>query len=65
MFRLLILQDGILSVVLKSVLDQDPISPVLTDLHLEALDRRLKYVIDVIKDCVERMGSHNVLFENS
>ena len=65
MFRLLILQDGILSEVLKSILDQDPISPVLTDLHLEALDRRLKYVIDVIKGCIERMGSQNVLFENS
>lgn len=65
MYRLLVLQDGILSEVLKSVLSQDPISPIITDLHLQAVDRRLKYVIAVIKDCVQKMGSQNVLLHDS
>ena len=65
MYRLLVLQDGILGEVLKSVLSQDPIAPVLTDLHLQAIDRRLKYVIGVIKDCIGMMGSHNVLMNDS
>ena len=65
MFKLLVLQDGILGEVLKSVLSQDPVAPILTDLHLEAMDRRLKYVIGVIKDCIGKMGSQNVLFNGS
>ena len=60
-YRLLVVQDGILGEVLKSVLDQDPISPVLTDLHIQAIDRRLKYVLEVVQDCIQKLGTERVL----
>ena len=63
--RLLVVQDGILSEVLKSTLSQDPIAPVITDLHLQAIDRRLKYILDVIKDCIQKSGTEKVLLSDS
>ena len=63
--RLLVVQDGILSEVLKTTLSQDPIAPVITDLHLQAIDRRLKYILDVIKDCIQKSGTEKVLLSDS
>ena len=42
-----------LSSALASVLTSDPISPVLPDKHLLALDRRLEKTLGVVRDCLE------------
>ena len=41
-----------LSSVLASALTSDPISPVLADKHLLALDRRLAKTLGVVRDCL-------------
>jgi len=46
-----------LSSALNSSLVTDPISPVLEDKHLHALDRRLGQVLGVVRDCVKSKGS--------
>ena len=50
--RLLLLGKGVLSRVMKAVLSADPLSPVLTDRHLIALDRRLEHVLYEIEKCL-------------
>ena len=35
----------------------DPISPVLEESHLLALDRRLAAILDVVRDCLKSVGS--------
>ena len=35
----------------------DPISPVLEDSHLLALDRRLAIILGVVRDCIKSVGS--------
>ncbi|GFO00662.1 glycosaminoglycan xylosylkinase [Plakobranchus ocellatus] len=62
--RLLALQDGVLSRVLASVLEQDPIAPVLTQSHLEALDRRLEKVLHQVEECVDRVGIAAIVVDN-
>ncbi|XP_061169681.1 glycosaminoglycan xylosylkinase-like [Saccostrea echinata] len=59
--RLLTLSDGILSQVLRNVLKQDPISPILTEEHYQALDRRLKIVLEKIKTCLDNKQENRVL----
>ncbi|KAL3870931.1 hypothetical protein ACJMK2_038959 [Sinanodonta woodiana] len=65
--RLLVLQDGILSEVLEVTLTQDPlnnIDPILTTLHLQALDRRLKIILDHVQQCFHKYGPNKVLIQN-
>ena len=45
--------DTPLSSALNQSLSSDPISPVLPDQHLLALDRRLAVILDVVRDCVK------------
>lgn len=40
----------------------DPIAPVLWPPHLEALDRRLITVLQVIRDCIDNNGADDVIF---
>ncbi|KAK6195413.1 hypothetical protein SNE40_000850 [Patella caerulea] len=54
--RLLSLQGGILSSVLRGVLDGDPIAPVINDKHLIALDRRLKSALNEVDICISKYG---------
>ncbi|XP_059171966.1 glycosaminoglycan xylosylkinase-like [Physella acuta] len=62
--RLLALQDGILSKVLEGVLSHDPIAPVLTRQHLEALDRRLVTVLEQIQLCLDKFGISAVVTDS-
>ena len=59
--RLQLLSKGVLSRVMKAVLSADPLSPVLTDRHLNALDRRVEHVLYEIKKCIIEHDSDSVL----
>lgn len=56
--------DGILSEVLEDVLSVDPIAPVITDLHLQAMDRRLKIILNTIKLCIAKFNVDKVIIKN-
>lgn len=43
-----------LSLVMAESLAKDPITPVLLNSHLTALDRRLRIILRVINDCVAK-----------
>ncbi|BFZ03726.1 hypothetical protein BsWGS_06764 [Bradybaena similaris] len=48
-----------LSEVMRKSLSSDPLSPILLEPHLNALDRRLAKVIKAISDCIHRGKSWN------
>ncbi|XP_069012014.1 pseudokinase FAM20A [Embiotoca jacksoni] len=50
-----------LSDVMRESLEGDPLRPVLTELHLLALDRRLQKVLRVVQRCVRRLGEDEVI----
>ncbi|XP_069793812.1 glycosaminoglycan xylosylkinase isoform X2 [Narcine bancroftii] len=62
--RLNYLKNGVLSTAMRTAMSHDPISPILTDAHLEAMDRRLMSVIATIKQCIEQFGTETVLVED-
>ncbi|XP_078263548.1 glycosaminoglycan xylosylkinase isoform X2 [Rhinoraja longicauda] len=62
--RLNYLKNGVLSTTMRTAMSHDPISPVLTDAHLEAMDRRLMSVMATIKQCIEQFGTDTVLVED-
>lgn len=62
---LLILQDGVLSTMLRRMLDQDSIAPVLDEKYYTALDRRLLHVLDAVRDCIGVKGQGHVLITNT
>ncbi|XP_051551009.1 extracellular serine/threonine protein kinase FAM20C-like [Myxocyprinus asiaticus] len=60
--RLLSLPPYRLSDVMRASLSQDPlamVAPLLTELHLSALDRRLATVIQTIQDCLQQHQHHS------
>ncbi|CAD5116676.1 DgyrCDS5542 [Dimorphilus gyrociliatus] len=61
--RLQMLTDGVLSEVLKTVMELEPLAPVLTQPHLLALDRRLKVVMDKAHWCMKQYGEMNILVD--
>lgn len=61
--RLRLLRNGVLSKVLESILSFDPISPVLTTLHLRALDRRVTQVMLTLTNCIKHNGQNKVFME--
>ena len=53
---------GRLSDRMRQSLSKDPLSPVVSDAHLEALDRRVGIVLDQIHQCLQRSdGSRQVI----
>lgn len=54
--QLLAKEEFKLSAVMEESLLRDHLSPVLIRPHLEALDRRLRVVLQVLADCVEKEG---------
>lgn len=59
--RLLTLKNGVLSKVLRQVLKQDPISPILAEQHYPALDRRVTIVLEKIQTCIDKVPGKTVL----
>lgn len=50
-----------LSDVMRESLELDPLRPVLTEPHLQALDRRLLKVLRAVQRCVRRLGEAEVI----
>ncbi|KAF8793075.1 Extracellular serine/threonine protein kinase like protein [Argiope bruennichi] len=49
-----------LSALMRCSLHQDPLTPVLSNAHLEALDRRLEIILHTIRSCIQEHGMNNV-----
>ena len=50
-----------LSTRMEESLQQDRLVPILIRPHLEAMDRRLRLVLQVLSDCVEKEGYASVV----
>lgn len=62
--RLNSLKNGVLKSALKSAMAHDPISPVLSDPHLDAVEQRLLSVLATVKQCTDQFGMDTVLVED-
>ncbi|XP_068119686.1 pseudokinase FAM20A [Hyperolius riggenbachi] len=63
--NLLTLPDYRLSDVMRESLSHDHLTTILTEPHLQALDRRLKIILKVVEDCINAHGEEAVLVKNS
>uniref|UniRef100_A0A2K6TJB4 FAM20C golgi associated secretory pathway kinase n=1 Tax=Saimiri boliviensis boliviensis TaxID=39432 RepID=A0A2K6TJB4_SAIBB len=59
--QLLAKEEYKLSLLMAESLQGDQVAPVLYQPHLEALDRRLRVVLQAVRDCVERDGLRSVV----
>lgn len=59
--QLLAKEEYRLSVLMEESLQTDTLSPILIRPHLEAMDRRLRLVLQVLSDCIEKEGYTNVV----
>lgn len=50
-----------LSELLRKATENDPVSPVLSDPHFKAIDRRLKIIINTVNKCIRDYGEKGVL----
>lgn len=62
--QLLAKEDYTLSALMEESLLQDRLSPVLIQPHLQAMDRRLRVVLQVLTGCIEKEGYANVVEED-
>ncbi|XP_074596727.1 extracellular serine/threonine protein CG31145-like [Brevipalpus obovatus] len=54
-----------LSTIMRRSLANDPINPVLTEPHLKALDRRVKIILQTIRNCFDKKTPEQVLYVDS
>ncbi|XP_034049113.1 extracellular serine/threonine protein kinase FAM20C [Thalassophryne amazonica] len=59
--QLLAKEEYKLSALMEESLTRDRLSPILIQPHLDALDRRLRQVLNVLADCIEKEGYSNVV----
>ncbi|KAL0179692.1 hypothetical protein M9458_025134, partial [Cirrhinus mrigala] len=59
--QLLAKEEFKLSALMEESLQTDTLSPILIRPHLEAMDRRLRLVLQVLADCIEKEGYSNVV----
>ncbi|XP_030629369.1 extracellular serine/threonine protein kinase FAM20C [Chanos chanos] len=59
--QLLAKEEYKLSALMEESLRNDALAPILIQPHLEAMDRRLRLILQVIGDCVEKEGYANVV----
>ncbi|XP_062859512.1 pseudokinase FAM20A [Trichomycterus rosablanca] len=62
--QLLVQAEYRLSDVMRESLMQDPLRPILTELHLQALDRRLAHVVRTINRCIKKLGESKVVVKD-
>lgn len=62
--QLLLRPEYRLSDVMRESLMQDPLSPVLTEPHLQALDRRLAHVVRTVARCIKKLGESRVVVKD-
>lgn len=62
--QLLAKEEFKLSLLMAESLQRDQVAPVLYQLHLEALDRRLRMVLQAVRDCIEKDGMPSVVEED-
>lgn len=55
---------GRLGKVLDESMKTDPIYPIVTQSHLDAMDKRLEHVIETVNTCIEKYGREHVLLDN-
>ena len=54
-------KDQKLSEILQESMISEPLAPILSQKHLDAIDRRLIKIVERIKDCFSQKGERNVL----
>ena len=59
--QLLAKEEYKLSELMEESLQRDSLAPILIQPHLEAMDRRLRLVLQVLADCIEKEGYSNVV----
>ncbi|XP_051522888.1 extracellular serine/threonine protein kinase FAM20C-like isoform X3 [Myxocyprinus asiaticus] len=59
--QLLAKEEYKLSALMAESVQTDTLSPILIRPHLEAMDRRLRLVLQVLADCIEKEGHTNVV----
>ncbi|KAM4624157.1 extracellular serine/threonine protein kinase FAM20C [Polymixia lowei] len=59
--QLLAKEEFLLSSLMAESLVKDHLSPILIQPHLDAMDRRLRQVLHVLADCIEKEGYSNVV----
>lgn len=62
--QLLAKEDYRLSALMEESLSQDRLSPLLIQPHLQAMDRRLRLVLQVLAGCIDKEGYVNVVEED-
>lgn len=62
--QLLAKEDYQLSSLMEESLLRDRLSPILIQRHLQAMDRRLRLVLQVLAGCIEKEGYVNVVEED-
>lgn len=62
--QLLAKEDYQLSALMEESLLRDRLSPILIQPHLQAMDRRLRLVLQVLVGCIEKEGYVNVVEED-
>ena len=55
-------KNGPLSRLLDESMKQDPVYPILTTKHLQAVDRRLNKIMETVRYCIKQHGETTVLF---
>ncbi|XP_068107515.1 extracellular serine/threonine protein kinase FAM20C-like [Hyperolius riggenbachi] len=62
--ELLATEPYLLSDVMRESLSEDPLTPILTEPHLLALDRRLSSILRVVKQCLHKEGKQRVVYND-
>ncbi|CAL8283780.1 unnamed protein product [Merluccius merluccius] len=62
--QLLAKQEYLLSSMMAQSLVRDHLTPILIQPHLAAMDRRLRQVLNVLADCIEKEGYSNVVADD-